>query len=382
MIYFIRKYDDNMKKRKLKKGSIIVLTIILLIILVEIINPIKLYNKYQLKNLGYKDSSVEVILKNNLKDKILENKYNKTLDIIFNSEDFNSKNYDVYKELEYIEIDNYTKNVNELIKKGYNAKEINLIIKSGTNDSLKEFLEKDYIENISKFLEYDFSLLENIDRYIKYQNDYNIDKELVVIYVNIGLDKEFYQDTTETNKFSYDMLINKYHGISKDFVPENLVDVPDEYGKKQKLNETTLKAFIKMSDDCKSATGYKLMVRSGYRDLEEQEKTYNNYLKTYGKAYAENYVTHPGYSEHHTGLAIDVKAESNEVFANTKESKWAYENAYKYGFILRYKKADEKITGINYESWHFRYVGEEIATYMHEHEMTYEEYYVRFLMKK
>ena len=178
------------------------------------------------------------------------------------------------------------------------------------------------------------------------------------------------------------MLVNKYHGLSNEFVPENLVDVPSDYGKNQKLNETTLKAFIKMSEDCKAATGNKLLVRSGYRDFQEQEKTYNSYLKTYGKTYAENYVTHPGFSEHHTGLAIDIKAESNDVFANSKESKWTYQNAYKYGFILRYKKTDENITGIKYETWHFRYVGEEIAKYMNEHEMTYEEYYVRFLMTK
>ena len=104
-------------------------------------------------------------------------------------------------------------------------------------------------------------------------------------------------------------------------------------------------------------------------------------LKSYGKTYTENYVTHPGFSEHHTGLAIDVRAESTDVFADSKESKWAYTNAYKYVFILRYKKSEEKITGIKYESWHFRYVGEEIAKYINENDMTYEEYYVRFLDK-
>ena len=369
-------------KKKAKK--IIVLSIIILIIIsiLIIINPIKLYNKYQLNNLGYQDASVEVILDNKLKDKVMNLKYNKTLDIICSSGEFISKNIDIYKDIEYKELDNYSKNINILIDKGYNTKEINLILKNANNENLKAFLEKDYMENISKFLEYDFSLLENVDRYIKYQNEHNIDKELVVVYVNIGLDKDFYQDTTETDKFSYDMLVNKYHGVTNNFVPLDLVDVPSNYGKNQKLNETTLKAFIKMSDDCKAATGNKLLVRSGYRDFIEQEKTYNSYLKTYGKTYAENYVTHPGFSEHHTGLAIDVRAESTDVFANSKESKWAYSNAYKYGFILRYQKSAENITGIKYESWHFRYVGEEIAKYIKENDMTYEEYYIRFLNKQ
>ena len=370
------------KKVKVKKKVFVLIIITFILIIVVIINPIKLYNKYQLKNLGFSDSSIQTIMKTNLNKKILELPYSKTLDIVLASSDFDVKNFDIYKELEYYEFDNYTKNINVLIKKGYTTEEINYILKSANNDSLNEFLKKDYINNISKFLEYNFSILSNLDRYINYQNEHNIDSELVVIYVNIGLDKQYYQDIVETNKFSYNMLVNKYHGVSSDFVPENLVDVPSDYGKNQKLNEETLKAFIKMSEDCKSATGYKLLVRSGYRDFEEQKKTYNTYLKTYGKSYAENYVTHPGFSEHHTGLAIDIKAESSDVFANSKESAWTYQNAYKYGFILRYKKEYEDITGIKYESWHFRYVGEEIAKYINENEMTYEEYYIRFLNNK
>ena len=370
------------KKVKLKNKSITAIVIILLIIVIEIINPIKLYNKYQLKNLNYSDKSIEVILKNNLKKEILEMEYNKTLDIIFQESEFNIKNYDIYKELNYYELDDYTKNINKLIEKGYTKDDINNILKSATNESLKDLLEKDYIENISNFLEYDFSKLEYLDRYIEYQSKYNIDKELVVIYVNIGLDKNYYEDVKTLDTFSKDMLINKYRGVNEDFVPLDLVDVPDEYGKDQKLNEDALKSFIKMSEDCMIDTGYKLLIRSGYRDYKEQEKTYNSYLKTYGKTYAENYVAHPGYSEHHTGLAIDIKAESSDVFVNSKESKWTYENAYKYGFILRYKKEYEDITGIKYESWHFRYVGEKIAEYIHENEMTYEEYYIRFIENK
>ena len=370
------------KKKKVKKKIIFFIIVIILIIVIEIVNPIKLYNKYQLRNLNYNETSVDIILKNGLKKEVLDVGFNKTLDIVFQSNDFNSKYFDIYKKLNYYELDDYTKNVNKLIDKGYSAYDINNILKSANNESLKAFIEKDYIENVSKFLEIDFSILSNLDRYIEYQNKHNIDKELVVIYVNIGLDKNYYEDTTETDKFSYDMLVNKYNGVTKEFVPENLVEVPSEYGKNQKLNEETLKAFIKMSNDCMAETGNKLLVRSGYRDFQEQERTYNSYLKTYGKTYAENYVTHPGFSEHHTGLAIDIKAESSDVFASSKESKWTYFNAYKYGFILRYTKEYENITGIKYESWHFRYVGETIATYIHDNPMTYEEYYIRFLNNK
>ena len=372
-----------MKRKRLKKKNIIVIAVILLILVIEFVNPIKLYNKYQLKNLNYLDTSIDFILEKGLKDQILSHDYNKTLDTIVSDKNFDSKNYDIYKELTYYDVKDYTSIVNKLIKKGYNANDINNILKSGNRDDILIFLEKDYLENISDYLKYDFSILNNLDRYLSYKDENNIDNELVVVYVNIGLDKEFYTDTTINNNFSTDMLVNKYIGVSENFVPDNLVTIDSDYAidSRQKGNKEMVDAFIKMSDDCKKEIGYKLMVRSGYRDYESQESTYNLYLKTYGKKYAESYVTHPGFSEHQTGLAVDIKAESSNTFAGTKESKWLSENAHKYGFILRYESETEEITGIKYESWHYRYVGVDLAKDIIEKDMTYDEYYIRYLNK-
>ena len=371
----------NPKKTKVKKKNIILFSIIILVVIVELVNPIKLYNKYVLKNLNYSDKSIEVILKNGLKKEIVELGYNKTLDNVLGSDEFIIDYYDTYKAIDYYDIKEYTNTVNTLITKGYKSEDINYIFKRTDNSSLENFLSKDYIEDISDYLVYDFAYLGNIERYVLYQEKKDIDKEKTVIYVNIGLDKDYYSDVKVNDTFSYDMLINKYHGVSENFVPNNLVSVPDEYGNNEKLNEKALENFINMSTDCKKATGYKLLIRSGYRDYESQQKTYNSYLKTYGKKYTEDYVTHPGSSEHHTGLAIDIKAESSEVFASSRESKWVNENAYKYGYILRYTKEYENITGIKSESWHFRYVGIEIAEYLQNNKMSYEEYYVRFIEK-
>ena len=372
-----------MKKRKLNKKRVIIVSIILVVIIIEIINPIKLYNKHLLKELGYNDTSVKTILKNNLKKDILDNEYQKNLDIVLASSDFKKDNYDVYKKINYYNLKDYTKDINELIKKGYNDKDIENILKSATDDSIKEFLKKDYIEDISSYLEYDYSILANYDRYQEYSKEHTIDKELIVTYVNIGLDKDFYTEPNKVTEFSFDMLVNKYNELDKDFVPNDLVDVSKEYAvdDKQKLNKTMLEAFIKMSDDCKNAVGSGILVRSGYRDYKSQEDTYNLYLKTYGKTYAENYVAHPGFSEHQTGLAVDIKAQSSETFEGTKESKWLKENAYKYGFIFRYAKDTVNITGIRYESWHYRYLGVDLATKVHESGLTYDEYYIRNLSK-
>ena len=95
---------------------------------------------------------------------------------------------------------------------------------------------------------------------------------------------------------------------------------------------------------------------------------------------ADTYSARPGSSEHQTGLAVDINA-ADDWFNNTKEAKWLANNAYKYGFILRYPKGKEYITGYQYESWHYRYVGEKVAKYIYEHDITYEEYYATFILK-
>jgi D-alanyl-D-alanine carboxypeptidase len=108
-----------------------------------------------------------------------------------------------------------------------------------------------------------------------------------------------------------------------------------------------------------------MWVQSGFRSYGTQERLYNNYVARDGKKEADKYSARPGHSEHQTGLAFDVCATnrpciSNE-FDNTPEAKWLSDNCYKYGFILRYVKGKENETGYQNESWHFRYVGKDIA---------------------
>ncbi len=120
--------------------------------------------------------------------------------------------------------------------------------------------------------------------------------------------------------------------------------------------------------------GYTLKIKSGFRSYATQKTLYNRYVKSDGKAAADRYSARPGYSEHQTGLAFDInKADSS--FDNTKEAKWLAANAYKYGFILRYPKGKESVTGYIYESWHYRYVGIEMAEKIYKSGKTLEEYF-------
>ncbi len=125
--------------------------------------------------------------------------------------------------------------------------------------------------------------------------------------------------------------------------------------------------------------GYDIEVDSGYRSYEYQQKIFDNLYNEKGEE-AYKFVALPGTSEHQTGLAFDYCLFINGVYTDDindyqEETKWIHNNCYKYGFILRYPKGKEDITGYNYEPWHLRYVGNEISKIIFEKNITLEEYY-------
>lgn len=119
--------------------------------------------------------------------------------------------------------------------------------------------------------------------------------------------------------------------------------------------------------------GIELWVRSGFRSYSYQANLYNNYVKRDGKAKADTYSARPGHSEHQTGLAFDMNSLSTS-FAGTPEGKWLAAHCYEYGFIIRYPKGKESITGYQYEPWHVRYLGRDTAEAVYDSGLTLEEY--------
>lgn len=146
------------------------------------------------------------------------------------------------------------------------------------------------------------------------------------------------------------------------------------------IHKSAMTALNDMMDDFYNETGLKTVnVISAYRSIESQADLYDKIEFSYGKDYAEKYAQKPQYSEHHTGLAIDLgifhsEDGSSETFDGSGKYKWFLENCQDYGFILRYEKEKEDITGINYEAWHFRYVGKKAAKYISENNLCLEEY--------
>ena len=124
----------------------------------------------------------------------------------------------------------------------------------------------------------------------------------------------------------------------------------------------------------------RLTAFSGYRSYAYQETLYTNYVARDGQEEADRYSARPGHSEHQTGLAFDIGEVGKEdlwltdAFGETAAGKWLVDNAHEYGFILRYPKGKEHITGFMYESWHFRYVGKDVAAKIKKQNVTLEEY--------
>ncbi len=188
-------------------------------------------------------------------------------------------------------------------------------------------------------------------------------------------------------------LANKQMFLDKEYVPDDLVTM-----KKLKLNADGSNAnggvrqvddTWKLHKDCAAALvalcdaareeGYELYLKSGYRSYYKQAVLYENRLKKYG--YDDGWVTKPGASDHQTGLGCDVVPKSwtdrgmNEDMAREPETQWMAENCARFGFILRYPEDKQDVTEINYEPWHLRYVGQEVAAYIMDNGLCLEEFY-------
>lgn len=144
-------------------------------------------------------------------------------------------------------------------------------------------------------------------------------------------------------------------------------------------NKEARAAYEAMAQDAKAA-GFELVAFSTYRSYEYQQTLYDNYVSRDGKENADRYSARPGYSEHQTGMAFDIGEKDKEdlwltpEFGESAAGKWLVDNAHKYGFILRYPEGKEAITGYMYESWHFRYLGVDLATKVKKSKLTLEEY--------
>lgn len=209
--------------------------------------------------------------------------------------------------------------------------------------------------------------------------------------MHFTLNKELFNKTkvvngksTIQNPNNILVMVNKQVELPNNYIPSNLVRANVKYSfGNEKVDKALMKkematALEKMFQAA-NQQGLELLAVSGYRSYSRQTEVFNAAVAKDGKEQAEKVVAVPGQSEHQTGLTMDISSQSNgiqleENFEDTPEGKWLANNAHLYGFIMRYPKGKESITGYDYEPWHFRYVGNDIAKTIYENKLTLEEF--------
>ena len=275
----------------------------------------------------------------------------------------------------------------KLLKLGYSETEITTI-KTLDDNYIDKLLNRKYNKMIAKLVKQKYFIFSNLDEYINYYKETDDDDlSNTISIVNVRANKDYYDEeaVTQTNINDNNlMLVNKFHNLTKNYTPSDLVDIKNTYGYgTNQVKKEVYENFINMWNDAKSKD-LSLIITSAYRDYTYQEQLWNSYASNSGDKWADSVAARAGFSEHQTGLSMDIVTYGSKMndFEKTDEFKWLSKNAYKYGFILRYPKGKEKLTGYSYESWHYRYVGKDVAKKIYDEKITYDEYYAYYIENK
>lgn len=277
----------------------------------------------------------------------------------------------------------------KLSKIGYNESEINTLLKKDEKTQ-KQALENKYNKHLIPLTKEKYFMWKNYNAYNKYikkvlETTNEINYKDIVTKVNTKTNYDYYTHTQKTNmKKGNSILVNKYFSLPDKYAPTDIVTVSNWYSYGTiTIKSEVYEAFKNMFNAAKKEN-ITLIINSGYRTYENQKQVYDYYKNINGEEYADGYAARPDFSEHQTGLSIDVitYGTAGKDFDKTDAFKWLQEHAHEYGFILRYPKGKEEITGYAYESWHYRYLGKDLAQKVKKSGLTYDEYYAYYLDKE
>ncbi len=186
----------------------------------------------------------------------------------------------------------------------------------------------------------------------------------------------------ESGVIDYLVLVNKENPLPEGWEEAlDIVEMQDSQGWDVQVEKTAYEAYLDLKADLEK-DGVYIDLDSAFRSVDEQQRIWDDFTEKYGEAYVKKYVAVPGYSEHHTGLALDLylNIDGKDVYENEDMVEypevWAKIHAKlaDHGFILRYPEGKEDITGYGYEPWHIRYVGPDAAKEIEEQGLCLEEY--------
>lgn len=293
----------------------------------------------------------------------------------------------IFYSVKFIKNYNYKKTYDyKLLSAGYNEEEVKVIKDKFSNDKIDLLLKEKYDKNVVSFIKEKYFIYNNLSKYMEYKKKNKNDTYThIVSIINTEADVEWLDNEKETDTSKGNlMLVNRLYGLSKDYEPDDIIDVPVSISYSGvKISKSILENIEELIEAGKEA-GYTFVLSDGYRSYEAQEKMFESYKNSYGYEEADRNVARPGHSEYQTGISFQI-VPYNKVFDKPRESEeylWLKDNAYKYGFIFRYPEDKKDITLFDSYTWRLRYVGTDAASIIENEKICFEEYYAYFVDKE
>lgn len=355
-------------KRHLRKELIYVMAAALALILVITI-PRYRTNK-ALRDLGYDNATIKSIRQQKLIDTLLDNKYYS--DYLAQSINDGTLNLDYLPYYTSVSTERGLSNadfllIGRLLDKGYEQ------------DQIQNLLSSLQYWEITPLLVFDYQPIEQnyIDDCLAHE-DVNSQSHFELS----GSYYTPYQDPIPVPVTDQTMLVNKTYYLSDSYAPDPIVDLSTWYAASGRQLQQEAADGLAALCDAGRAVGVTFYAASAYRTYADQTSIYNSYVSSMGQEAADAASARPGYSEHQTGLAVDLAASNEDdhpEFKDTNAFIWVSSNCYSYGWILRFPEGKEAITGYEYEPWHYRYLGVDLATKVASSGLTYDEYWCLYL---
>lgn len=293
----------------------------------------------------------------------------------------------IFYSVKFIKNYNYKKTYDyKLLSVGYNEEEVKVIKNKFSNDKIDLLLKEKYDKDVVSFIKEKYFIYNNLSKYMEYKKKNKNDTYThIVSIINTEADVEWLDNEKETDTSKGNlMLVNRLYGLSKDYEPDDIIDVPVSISYSGvKISKSILENIEELIEAGKEA-GYTFVLSDGYRSYEAQEKMFESYKNSYGYEEADRNVARPGHSEYQTGISFQI-VPYNKVFDKPRESEeylWLKDNAYKYGFIFRYPEDKKDITLFDSYTWRLRYVGTDAASIIENEKICFEEYYAYFVDKE
>ena len=361
----IKKQKKTVKKRI--KREVILGAFAFILICYILLNVPNLLSSNKLAKLGYDKEAIVAIEKQGLTKEILDNQwYSQQLNNDIKVAGFRSELLELYLIRENVNAEDIL--LYDKLSKHYTAEQILALFSKCQFYEMTPLLVFDPVEDINSYIsDVEAHHTTNSQEHFVLSNTY------ITNYKNTEL---------TLNQGTMSMLVNKRYHLSPDYVPTNLVDMSVRYAAKGIKMEAEAYEQFKLMCDAIDLESMKIYASSTYRSYEYQDNLYTSYLKKDGEQKADTYAARPGHSEHQTGLTADLATTNSGMtkFGATPEYTWMLQNAHRYGWILRYPEGKQSITGYEAEPWHWRYVGIDIATQCYNSKLTYDEFYMLYLM--